>query len=343
MADDRANLTADATGLRSGRLRTTAAWGSLLSAQDFAAITSVGFHPVGQVLGVSVVHLGYASPGGKCSSTGSYTSQTDLASAASGPFNLLLRQRYGARNRALSRAIAECRALGGDGIVGVTLRIRPFPAGGTEFSVQGTAVRARTEIRPAAPFTSHVSAPEFARLLRAGWIPTALVFGISLGARHDDMRTRRQARRTAVVEVRGYGELVRDTRRDARKQLEKAVADQGADGVVVDEMTLHIGERECPADEGHDHVAEAAILGTTIVSFAQSPRVGDRAPLTIMHLNPSSATTASLRPDSAQQPAPQPDSEGGIIDRLVSARAARRASRSTISYHDPAGISKKAD
>ncbi len=343
MADDRTDVTADAVGSRLERLRTAGAWGSLLSAQDFAAITSVGFHPVGHVLGASVVHLGYASRGGKCSSVGSYTSRTDLASATTGPFNMLLRQRYGVRNRALSRALAECRVLGGDGIVGVTVRIAPFPAGGTEFVVQGTAVRARTAIRPAAPFASHVSATEFARLLRAGWVPTALVFGIALGARHDDMRTRRQTRWRSTSEVQGYSALVRDTRRDARKQLEKVVADQGADGVVVDEMTLHLGERECPAEQGHDHVAEAAILGTTIVSFARSAGASDRTPLTIMHLNPAPQATANLRPDSAPEPAAQPDAEGGILDRLVLARAARRASRSTISYSDPAGITKKAD
>ncbi len=344
MADDRADVTTDPVGSRLQRLRTAAAWDSLLSAQDFAAVTSVGFRPVGHVLGAAVVHLGYVSRGGKCSSMGSYTSRTDLASAESGPFNVLLRKRYGVRNLALSRAIEECRVLGGDGIVGVTLTIRPFPAGGTEFVLQGTAVRARTEIRPAAPFSSHLSAPEFARLLRAGWVPASLVFAISLGARHDDMRTRRQTRRRATNEVRGYSDLVRDTRRDARDQLAKAVAARGADGVVVDEMTLHLGERECPTQERmHDHVAEAAILGTTIVSFDRSPGDGRGAPLTMLHLNPPGAAVAGLRPDSASRPPPQPDSEGGLLDRLVLAWAARRAARSTISSSDPANISKKAD
>lgn len=313
------------------------AWGSLLSAQDFAAMSSVGFEPVGHVLGTSVVHLGYASRSGKCSGTASYTARTDLASATSGPFERLLRQRYAVRNRALSRAIEQCQALGGDGIVGLTLTITPFPAGGTEFTVQGTAVRARTELRPAAPFSSHLSAPEFARLLRAGWVPTALVFGIALGARHDDTRTRSQTRRTADGEVRGWSQLVRDTRRDARRQLERAVAGQGAEGVVVSEITLHIGERECPADQGHDHVAEAAIVGTTIVSFARSPGVGDQAPLTIMRVNPRTAP-AGLLPASTE-----PEGEGGILDRLASARGARRASRSALSYGDSSGITKRSD
>lgn len=317
---------------------------SLLSAQDFAAITSVGFQPVGQVLGAAVVRLGYVSRGGKCSSKRSYTSATDLASAESGPFNLLLRKRYGARNQALSRAIDDCRALGGDGIVGMSLRIAPFPAGGTEFTVLGTAVRARTDIRPAAPFSSHVSAQEFARLLRAGWVPATLIFGIALGARHDDFRTREQTRLNATGEVRGYTRLVNDTRQDARRQLEKAVAAQGAGGVVIDEMTLHLGERECPAEErAHDHVAEVAFLGTTIVSFEASAGPGAPAPLTIVRLDAPPAAPDGPGTGSSPRPSPQPDSEGGFLDRVVAAWEARNASRSRLSSSDSAGISKKAD
>lgn len=326
------------------RLDGTRAWGSLLSTQDFAAIASVGFHPVGHVLGAAVVHLGYASRGGRCSSSGSYTSRTDLASGTGGPFNVLLRQRYGVRHRVLSRALEECQELGGDGIIGVTLTVKPFPAGGTEFTLLGTAVAARTEIRPPVPFSSHVSAQEFARLLRSGWVPTSLVFSIALGARHIDMRTRKQTSRKATDEVRGYSELVKDTRRDARSQLAKTVADQGADGVVVDEMTLHLSERECPTQEGaQDRVAESAILGTTIVSFGRSQRTRDRPPLTIMHLNPAAPVATGLRPDTDPDPAPSPDSEGGFLDRLSSAWAARSAARSRVSSGDPAGITKKSD
>ena len=342
MADERADVTAEAASSHAEDPRGAAAWGSLLSTQDFAAIASVGFRPVGHVLGAAVVHLGYVSRGGKCSSMGSYTSRTDLASAESGPFNLLLRRRYGVRHQVLSRAIEQCQALGGDGIVGMTLTIRPFPAGGTEFSVQGTAVRARTEIRPVTPFTSHLSAPEFARLLRGGWVPTALAFGIALGARHDDMRTRSQTR--AVAEVRSYSELVKDTRRDARHELEKAVTSQGAEGLVLGEMTLHPGERECPRQEGmHDHVAEVAMLGTAIAAFTQSPRADGPTPLTILHLNAAPALAADLRPDKAAPRAGRPDSEGGLADRLASAWAARTAARSTISSSDSAGVSRKAD
>jgi uncharacterized protein YbjQ (UPF0145 family) len=264
-----------------------------------------------------------------------------------GPFNALLRKAAGVRRLALRRAVQQCEALGGDGIVGVTLISKPFPAGGTEFTVQGTAVRARTEIRPAAPFSSHLSAQEFARLLRAGWIPTAIVSAIALGARHDDMRTWSQARRSAGnIEVRSYTDLVNDTRRDARNQLARAVAAQGGDGVVVDEMTLHISERECPTNEGnHDHVAEATILGTAVAAFGQPPDGEGRAPLTIMHLNPAAAAgglLAAERPARLPEPPPAPAMpEGGPFDRLMSGWAVRRASRGPISASDPSGLTRR--
>jgi uncharacterized protein YbjQ (UPF0145 family) len=300
MADDQQDAPIGAADARLERLRRAGAWGSLLSVQEFAAIAGAGFDPVGDVLGTAVVHLGYAGQGGRCSGTPSYTPRTDLASAVSGPLSRMLRQRYGVRRLALSRAVQECTALGGDGIVGVKLNIRPFPAGGTEFTIQGTAVRARAGTRLAAPFTSHLSGQEFASLLRAGWVPAALVFAVSLGARHDDLRTRDQARLTAASrEIRGYGELVKDVRRDARDQLERAVTAQGADGVVASELTLHIDERECPAVEGsRDHMAEAAILGTSIAAFHHAPREEGRAPLVILPVNPTPVAATGLRPPS---------------------------------------------
>jgi hypothetical protein len=72
MADDQTDVA----------VRAPAAWGSLLSVQDFAAITSVGFHPVGHVLGAAVIHLGFVSHGCKCARKGSATSRTYLASDA---------------------------------------------------------------------------------------------------------------------------------------------------------------------------------------------------------------------------------------------------------------------
>ncbi|HEY2508884.1 MAG TPA: hypothetical protein VGI58_20390, partial [Streptosporangiaceae bacterium] len=93
-----------------------------------------------------------------------------------------------------------------------------------------------------------------------------------------------------------------------------------------------------------DHVAEAAILGTTIVCFHRSPAADDRVPLTIMHLTGAPVIDSERLPNRVPQPPPgKSASEGGLLDRLASAWAARRAARSSIAYGDSAGISKKSD
>ena len=40
-------------------IRRSGTWGSALTADEFAAIRSVGFEPVGQVLGACVYNIGY--------------------------------------------------------------------------------------------------------------------------------------------------------------------------------------------------------------------------------------------------------------------------------------------
>lgn len=282
----------EAARARMAEIRTSHTWGSALSAQEFNAIEGVGFDPVGQVLGTAVFHIGYTgswSCSGAWSYYGGYGSgRTDVSSNAWAPFSALVKTMYGARRLALGRAVAECGMLGGDGIVGVKLKVGRFPAGGLEFTALGTAVRARGSVRPHQPFTSHVSGQEFAKLVHAGWMPTSLAIGISVSSRHDDWRTYNQTRWSAGNnEVTGYTELINHARHDARDQLRRdAQTHGGGDGIVVDEMELRIGERECPSYEGQrDHIAEAVFLGTSIVRFDRTPRAAGPKPLTIMKLN----------------------------------------------------------
>jgi uncharacterized protein YbjQ (UPF0145 family) len=115
------------------RLRAGGAWGSLLSVSEFAALAGVGFDPVGHVLGSAVIHVRSVENSAIC---GGWR-----------PLKTHVVSREEMRELALSRAVAECQALGGDGIVGATVHVGPFVDGGTEFTVQGTAVRARGAVR----------------------------------------------------------------------------------------------------------------------------------------------------------------------------------------------------
>jgi len=275
----------EAARARMAEISGSRTWGSALSSEEFAAIRGVAFEPVGQVLGTAVFHIGYTG-GWSCSGAWSFTGGTDVSSSAWAPFSQLVKSMYTARRVALSRATAECRALGGDGIVGVKLKVGAFPAGGLEFTALGTAVRARSKTRPVQPFTSHLSGQDFAKLMHAGWVPTGLAFGISIATRHDDWRTYGQIRWTAGnQEVDGYTQLINHARHDARVQLARDAASHGGDGVVVDEMELRVRERECPTyQNSRDHIAEAVFLGTSIARFHRSERPAGPRPLTIMRL-----------------------------------------------------------
>lgn len=280
----------EAARARMHEIRGSSTWGSALSTQEFNAIKGVGFDPVGQVLGTAVFQIGYQGGYGCSGAWSGYLGQnmsTDVSSRAWAPFGALVQTMYNARQTALGRAVAECQALGGDGIVGASLKVQRFIAGGMEFTALGTAVRARGNVRPRQPFTSHVTGQEFAKLIHAGYVPTGLALGISIASRHDDWRTQASLSRWAGnQEVPGYTQLINNARHDARNQLMKDARKHGGDGVVVDEIELRIGERECPTYQGgRDHIAEAFLLGTSFARFEHSRREPAPKALSIMRLD----------------------------------------------------------
>ncbi len=221
---------------RLAEIKSSGTWGSALSTPEFTAIKSVGFEPVGQVLGAAVFNIGYAG-GDVCPTYGSrdtggssgvggrrYTPAVFTVVSGAGSasaYGPLVNALYEARRRAIGRMSAECAALGGHGVVGVSLTIGPFSGGGVEFRATGTAIRAPGGIRLNEPFTSDLTGQEFAKLIMAGSVPVSLVLGISIGVRHDDWLTAGQSRwATGNVEVSGYTELVNRTRRDARERAD---------------------------------------------------------------------------------------------------------------------------
>jgi uncharacterized protein YbjQ (UPF0145 family) len=254
-------------------IRRSGTWGSSLSPDEFAGVRSVGFEPVGQVLGAAVYNIGYAGGYGCPGAWGSYS-----------PLG------YGpaARTQVSSR--------GGYGIVGVRLTIGGFPAGGLEFKAIGTAIRAPGAPPLRHPFTSDLSGQDFAKLVHSGWMPAGLALGISIAARHDDWRTVGQTRWSAGnAEVSGWTELVNDARHDARQQLSADVKRIGAEGVVIAEMDMRVRERECPAQEGgHDHIVETVNIGTAIVRLKNFSKERTASPLAIMSLDPKRRQAARV-------------------------------------------------
>jgi uncharacterized protein YbjQ (UPF0145 family) len=284
-------------------IRASGTWGSALSADEFAAIRSAGFEPVGQVLGAAVYNIGYTGGYGcpgpwDYGPLGGFPGQSRTSSQGGyGSFRPLVQLMYEARHKALDRMIAECDELGGHGVVGVQLTIGTFPAGGLEFKAIGTAIRA-----PGAPplrrsFSSDLSGQDFAKLIAKGLVPAGLAMGISIAARHDDWRTVNQTRwGSGNTEVNGFTQVVNDARHDSRTQLKSDVKRIGGEGVVIADMELSVRERECPAAEGRrDHIVEAVTLGTAIVRFSSHAETARGSSLAIMSLDPQRRQASRVR------------------------------------------------
>ncbi|OLZ68911.1 hypothetical protein AV521_19150 [Streptomyces sp. IMTB 2501] len=286
-----------AAAARIAEVRGSGTWSSALSTGEFAALRAVGFEPVGQVTGSAVYHVGrsgrywgyhdclyagarYAFGGGAA----------PLALSGQGaPSAGLVKVLDQARRSALERMTAECSGLGGDGVVAAQLTMAPFAAQPNclEFKVIGTAVRAAGTVRAPQPFTCHLDGQGFAKLVTAGWVPVELLYGMSVGVRHDDYTTRAQTRSWSNTEVSGWSELVQAVRSDARAHLRAQSGRRGGDGVILAAGRLRIWGESCMRsgnNDQKDHVAEATLLGTTVARF--TVREQPSRTLTVMPLDP---------------------------------------------------------
>jgi uncharacterized protein YbjQ (UPF0145 family) len=274
---------------------------SLLTVPGAVGVQSVGFDPVGEVMGCIVQHLGWSGFGG-CgyfggvgmlggfsgfglgAATVTSSGRAGRAGRAGfvgfGPYVDALYHGYGT---ALARMNEEAAAMGADGVVGVRLAVSDLGADNREFVALGSAVRSRSRHRPARVFSTDLAGQDVAKLLKAGWVPCALSYGISVAIRHDDWRTQRQSSWGAGnTEVSGYTELVAHVRADARHRFDQHARSTGAEGAIVSSMGLQIRAIE-PAENHRDHVAESMVFGTSLASFHRGATAPTRS-LTILPL-----------------------------------------------------------
>jgi len=280
------------------------AFTSALSVQEFAAIRSVGFSPVGQVLGSAVYNVGWSYSG--CgynfgSRLGGFAGQGLGYGAPPAPVVEVPATRHlieQARHRAVERMREECAGLGGDGVVGVRLTVQSFYGNGLEFMAIGTAVRAAGDVRPKRPFTSDLSGQDFAKLIRAGWVPVDLVQGVGAVIRHDDFGQRMQQQSWVNQEIVGLTQLVTAARAAARDSLLTDAAKRGGQSVVLQDMQLNIFEMRCSygGEDAHDHVVDAFLWGSAIVPIDPTGRraAAIAPPLTMLRLD-KDRTTKGIR------------------------------------------------
>jgi uncharacterized protein YbjQ (UPF0145 family) len=268
---------------RLATMRDDAAFTSALSVDEHHAIRSVGFSPVGQVMGTCVVH-----PGAYALSMCGYGYGMNWGWGAA-PITVAAQVEaalQGARYAALNRLVQECQGLRGDGVVGVRLTMQPFIGGGIEVQAIGTAVRADGDVRPRYVFTSDLTGQDFAKLILGGWLPVGLVMGTAVLIRHDDYTTAWQTGSWNNTEVTGITNLVTSTRDRARETLRADAARFGAEHVVLRDLGLWVFHQECRSvSEARDHIAESLAIGTALVAMRHGHATEVPRPLAILRLN----------------------------------------------------------
>jgi uncharacterized protein YbjQ (UPF0145 family) len=265
------------------------AWTSDLSVSELTAVRSVGFEPVGLVMGSSIYHLG-ANFGSQW--LGQFRGAfTNYYACPHGWAHEDMRMGYNwehlqyeegimaARQLAMSRLEAEARALGAHGVAGVRLTLTGVEgqAGVMEFTVIGTALR-RPGVAPLAdPFTSHLSGQELAKLVSTGYVPCALVMAVAAIEVDPGCGTEYRMRAWDNVEIDQITDGAYQCRQLAVEHLEEEAEAAGAEGIVGVDVQFKVHELA-----GEAMLLEMRAIGTAVRKFAQEPMPAE--PLVMLRL-----------------------------------------------------------
>jgi uncharacterized protein YbjQ (UPF0145 family) len=245
-----------------------------LSVNEFALLGRLGPRPLAQVMGASVVRVGWQylpalQPGTIVNYpvygpmvTGRALSNRMTEASMSQVRNYqwhaevvceldVLTDAWNmARRRALERLVEEARQVGADAVVGVHLHHSDHDLGrGTiEYVVTGTAVRHADEPTAGWPVLTDVSVQDYWRLHSAGHEPVGLVSTTSVVFASPPRRTRLRRVRT-TAQNQELEELTRGfhrAREMVRARLEGQVADARGTGAVGVELSHSVHRDKLP-------------------------------------------------------------------------------------------------
>lgn len=183
---------------------------------------------------------------------------------------------------AVQRLLAEAKALGADGVVGVRIERKLLDERAWEFTALGTAVRS-TDVSlaprpdPGVVWSTNFSAEDTASAVLSGFLPREIVLGFSVSTKHEDWQLRYQRNSWGNQEVEGMSELIGAAREEARMRMKDHATKSAGEGtqVVVTQMGLHEFETQCGQD-GRDFHAESIFVGTTLIPVPRHPRPSTR-------------------------------------------------------------------
>lgn len=245
---------------------------SNLSVNEFALLRQLGPEPLAQVMGSSVVRVGWqclpalpaaaAAPvlysGYGPTATGAQLRNRYMEPSRSSVRDYVWRQELVcemsalsdawniARRQALARLLAEAREVDGDAVVGVRLRRGSHDLGANtiDFVVTGTAISDPDRRRPGDPVLTDLSVQDYARLRRAGHEPVGLLAStvVVFASPSRSERLRRLRTTPQNQELQELSRGFHTARTELRRQLRSQLADAqgtGAVGVEISHTVRH--------------------------------------------------------------------------------------------------------
>ncbi len=221
-----------------------------LSIDEALVLHSVGWEPVELVCGAAAFSI----------PAGIWTWNQGEVVAASAAY-------AGAMGRAASALQAECRAVGGHGVVGVRVDVA-VERHLVNAVMVGSAVAPSGGARPPAlPFVSDLSGRDFALLRLGGWDPVGLAFGASFvnAPRRSAAVAIRQSSQN--VELTNYTEALYAARESAMERMQSVAGQLGGQGVVG----VRVSEGPLPFAR---HVLRFAAWGTVVKASGRPDQLG---------------------------------------------------------------------
>jgi len=241
-------------------------WTSDLSVNEWLCIRSLGFRPVGQVMGSSVYHIGYSAK----DYSGTWISR-DLPDPE--------RALYEGRRLALQRLREEAQSLGANAVVGVKIDVRASALAGhhMEFVSFGTAVVLDGLAVPPSPILCTVSGQDLCKLVMAGSLPVGLTMGVCVHYHTASRNDMWQMNSWANREVQTLSEAVYHTRNKAIRNMQQEARSLQATTVLAHETKMFVEEVEVERgenDERKDHIIEFFSMGTAVASQGRQQEIG---------------------------------------------------------------------
>jgi uncharacterized protein YbjQ (UPF0145 family) len=248
------------------------AFTSNLSTAEFAALRTVGYRPVTQVMGAtaqSIPYQAFPSPSRYATSARGWLEQ-----GAVRELSVLTKGWNETRRTALRRLREEAQRAGADVVVGVRFsahRRAPDTLNVLELVVTGTALAAPgARVGDEEPVLSHLSGQEFATLIAHGWAPLGLVASSTacyVVAGADTQRTQQGYLRSIQWRGAEFADYTRGVYEARSRVLERVRAEAraldaaGIIGVSYDQRIETVSRRDIGV---RDLIVTLHLLGTAI-------------------------------------------------------------------------------